>query len=228
MEKICLHSHPIHLPLFRNSRPPIPFTNWSSWKPTGASSRSNCSNPPRANTRANDWGLHAGTGYHYIVTAVNASGHESQPCTEVVAETPLIERVLQHIAVEKPLGATPVSVSFDVPHDGQYLLWAELQAQHVTSNEKIAVLLDGAKRPIFRPMWDYVTTGWDNPAGTPFFDTLKSDGQTNPWYALKAGSHHLEFTLPTGTAEIVSFTATNDAGYLPEGISSFHHPPLKH
>jgi hypothetical protein len=175
-----------------------------------------------------DWGLQAGVEYHYIVTAVDTAGHESQPCAQVTAQTPPVPRILQHIAVQKPLGVTPLAVSLNIPRDDHYLLWVELKAQHVTSNEKVAVMFDGGKALVFRPMWDYVTTGWDDPAGTPFFDTLKSDGQTNPWYTLKAGTHQLEFTLPSGAAEIVSLTVTNDAGYLPAGVCSFHHPPLKH
>jgi hypothetical protein len=172
-----------------------------------------------------DWGLQAGTEYHYVITAVDHAGNESKPSGDVVVKTQPVERVFQHVALQKPLGAAPVAVSFDVPRDDHYLLWVELKAQKVNSSEKINVLFDGAKAPLFRPAWDYVTTGWDAPSAVPFFDTMRSDGQTNPWYALKAGSHHLEFTLPTGTAEIVSLTVTNDAGYVPEGITSFHHPP---
>jgi hypothetical protein len=173
-----------------------------------------------------DWGLQSGTQYHYIVTAVNRGGRESKPCNEVTVQTPPIQRVFQKITLGKALGAMPLVVSLDVPRDDRYLLRIELKAGHVTSNEKIGVGLDGARAVSYKPMWDYVATGWEDPVSVPFFDTLKSDGQTDPWYALKAGAHRVELTLSTGAAEVVSLTLTNDAGYLPEGISSFHRPQL--
>ena len=170
-----------------------------------------------------DWGLQAGTEYHYLVTAVDHAGHESKPCEEVAVKTPPIQRVFQQIPLHQPLGATPVAVPLEIPRDDQYIFWIELKAGHVSTDAKIPVTLDGAKAPVFRPAWDYVASGWDAPAAVPFLDTLKSDGQTNPWHALRAGLHRLEFTLPTGAADIVSVTVTNDAGYLPEGVSSFRH-----
>ena len=130
------------------------------------------------------------------------------------------------IAIEKALGAVPLAVSLDVPRDDRYLLWIGLKAKQVTGNEKIGVAVDGARPVSGKPMWDYVTTGLDNPASIPFFDTPKSDRQTDPWYALKADPHRVELTLPTGAAEVVSLTVTNDAGYVPEGNTSFRHPQL--
>jgi len=74
-------------------------------------------------------------------------------------------------------------------------------------------------------MWDYVATGHDKPSSTAFFDTLKSDGQCNPWYELTSGPHRAALALPGTKGTLLSLTVTNDAGYLPDGITSFRNSP---
>jgi hypothetical protein len=172
-----------------------------------------------------DWGLQAGAQYHYALTAVDRSGHESAASSEVAVHTPPIHRVLQQIPVGKPLGETPLSVSLDVPQDDRYLLWIELKTGQVRSDAPLRAGLDEGHSAFTHVMWDFVSTGHDTPAPTPFFDTLKSDGKCDPWYSLKAGPHHLNVSLPSGSAEIVSLILTNDAGFVPEGISRFRHEP---
>jgi hypothetical protein len=171
-----------------------------------------------------DWGLQAGTQYHYVVTAVDASGNESPACTDVAVQTPAIDRVQQRIPIGKELGNAALTVSLDMPRKDRYLLWIELKAGHLSANQLIQVSVDGGRPILSKPTWEYVTTGWGTPVATPFFDTLKSDGRIDPWFELPAGAHRLEVTLPGGTAELASLTVTNDAGYLPDGITSFRHP----
>ena len=66
-----------------------------------------------------------------------------------------------------------------------------------------------------------MTTGHDKPTSTAFFDTLKSDNLCNPIYELKAGTHRVTLSMPGGKGTLLSLTVTNDAGYLPEGVTSF-------
>jgi len=172
-------------------------------------------------TRVLDWGLQAGTAYHYAVTAVDRLGNEGPPCAPVVVQTPAVRRVLQRVAIGKPLSQEPVTVSLQTPQDDRYLLWGELKAGRVKAEQWIRVHLDGARPLIWRPMWDFVCIAHDDPEPIPFFDLLKSDGQCDPWFTLKAGAHQLDLALPAGSAEIVSVILTNDAGFVPEGATSF-------
>lgn len=179
-----------------------------------------------AETHVLDWGLQQGTRYTYIVTAVDRAGNESVPSAPFAVQTPALHRVLQHVAVEKPLGETPIEVPFDVPQDDRYLVWIEIKGDGAPLRQALRVAWDGA-RPVFDfPMWDYVATGHDKPSSTAFFDTLKSDSQSNTWHELKAGSHRVGLAMP-GTAKgtLLSLTVTNDAGYLPDGITSFRNSP---
>ncbi|EDY19502.1 Fibronectin type III domain protein [Chthoniobacter flavus Ellin428] len=173
-----------------------------------------------------DWGLQQDTQYTYVVTAVDRAGNESAPSPPLTVRTPAIHRVFQHLAVDKPLGNTPAEIAFDLPQDDHYLVWIELQGEGgAVKQQSLRVSWDGARPAVDFPMWDYVTTGHDNPSATAFFDTLKSDSQCNPWYELKAGPHRVALTMPGGKGTLLSLTITNDAGYLPDGITSFRNSP---
>ncbi len=171
-----------------------------------------------------DWGLQQGTRYFYVVTAVDRAGNESAPSAILATETPPIQRrVFQQHVLDKPLGGMPVEVTFELPQDDRCLVWIELKGDGVPLRQALRVAWDGA-RPVFDfPMWDYVATGHDKPSSTAFFDTLKSDGQCNPWYELKAGSHRLALSMPGAKGTLLSVTVTNDAGYVPDGVTSFRH-----
>ena len=169
-----------------------------------------------------DWGLQQATPYTYVVTAVDRAGNESAPSAPFTVQTPVIQRrVFQHLALDKPLGQTPLEVSFDLPQDDHYLFWIELQGEDVPLRQTLRVAWDGARPAIDPPLWDYVATGHDKPSSTPFFDTLKSDNQCNPWYEFKAGPHRLTLAMPGAKGKLLSLTVTNDAGYVPDGITSF-------
>jgi hypothetical protein len=177
-------------------------------------------------THVLDWGLQQGTRYTYVVTAVDRAGNESAPSSACTVRTPDLRRVFQHVAVDKPLGESPVEVVFDLPQDDRYVFWIELKGDGVTLRQALRVGWDGARPVIDFPMWDYVATGHDQPAPIAFFDTLKSDNQCNPWYELTSGSHHVTLAMPGGKGTLLSLTVTNDAGYVPEGITSFRNSPL--
>jgi hypothetical protein len=174
-----------------------------------------------AETHFLDWGLQQGTRYTYVVTAVDRAGNESAPGTPITLQTPAIRRVFQHLDLDKPLGETPTEVSFDLPQDDHYVFWIELQAEGVPLRQSLRVGWDGARPAFDFPMWDYVATGHDKPSSTAFFDTLKSDNQCNPWYEFKAGAHRVTFAMPGAKGRLLSLTVTNDAGYVPDGITSF-------
>jgi hypothetical protein len=167
-----------------------------------------------------DWGLQQGAHYTYIVTAVDRAGNESAPSAPCAVQTPAIRRVFQRLALDKPLGDTPAEASFDLPQDDRYIVWIELKGDGVPLRQSLRVAWDGARPAVDSPTWDYVATGHDQPASIAFFDTLKSDRLCNPWYTLKAGSHHLTLAMPGGKGTLLSITVTNDAGYLPDGITS--------
>ena len=238
LQSPCLDHEPPPAPAGLAAGPKSPFALDLVWKASPASDVS-CYNvycstgaataPVQKNrvaspagTHVLDWGLRQDTRYTYVVTAVDRAGNESAPSAPLVAQTPAIRRVFQHLALDKPLGEAPVDVAFDLPQDDRYLVWIELKGDGAASKQQaLRVGLDGA-RPVFDfPMWDYVATGHDKPSATAFSDTLKSDGQCNPWYELKAGGHRVNLTMPGAKGTLVSLTVTNDAGYVPEGVTSF-------
>lgn len=178
-----------------------------------------------AGTHVLDWGLQQGTRYTYVVTAVDRAGNESAPSAPFAVQTPAIRRVFQHLALDKPLGDTPVEVSFDLPQADRYLVWIELKGEGIALKQSLRVSWDGARPAFNTPMWDYVATGHDKPSSTAFFDTLKVDNQCNPWCELKAGPHRVTLAMPGGKGTLVSLTVTNDAGYVPDGITSFRNSP---
>jgi len=179
-----------------------------------------------AETRVLDWGLQQGTRYSYVVTAVDRAGNESAPSAPFAVQTPAIRRVFQHVALDKPLGDTPVEVSFDVPQDDHYLFWVELKGDgSAPKQQALRVGWDGGRPTVDFPMWDYVATGHDNPSPIAFFDTLKSDNPCNPWHEFKAGSHRVTLAMPAAKGTLLSLTVTNDAGYVPDGITSFRNSP---
>jgi len=156
---------------------------------------------------------------------VDRAGNESAPSAPFAVQTPALHRVFQHLAVDKPLGEAPAEVSFDLPQDDRYLVWIELKGEGVPLRQPLRISWDGA-RPMFDfPMWDYVATGHDKPSSTAFFDTLKSDSQCVPWYESKIGPHRVTLAMPGAKGTLVSLTVTNDAGYLPAGITSFRNSP---
>jgi hypothetical protein len=201
-----------------------------------------------------DWGLRADTEYHYTVTAVDRAGNEGPPCQPVTFRTPKIDRVLERVDVAQALSTEPVSIPLQAPRDGRYLLWFELKAGAAPKTETLKSIreksggkaggvregrqrpdlkqafemqLDGKRLPTWTPFWDMVCDDREGPAPVPFFDTYQSEKKCNQWLSLKAGSHDLLVSLPKGSAEILSVTLTNDAGFMQEGITSFLAPSPK-
>jgi hypothetical protein len=173
-------------------------------------------------THVLDWGLQQDTHYTYVVTAVDRAGNESAPSTPFAVQTPAIQhRVFQHLALDKPIGQAPVEVSLDLPQDDRYIVWMELKGDGVPLRQILQVSWDGARSVTETPMWDYVATGHDKPSATAFFDTLKSDGQCDPVYNFRAGPHLVTLMMRGAKGTLLSLTVTNDAGYVPEGITSF-------
>ena len=168
-----------------------------------------------------DWGLQAGKPYHYLVTAVDRAGNESPTGAGVAVQTPAIQRMHQRVAVSKPLGTAPLAIPLHAPRDDRYLVWIELKAGSVTSNQYLSAQLDKAQSMYWDPTWAIVCVGHDNPQPIPFSGTLQPQGKHDPWHRLDAGDHRLELSLPKGSAEVLSVTLTNDAGFVPEGITCF-------
>ena len=180
--------------------------------------------------RCVDWGLQAGTTYQYVITAVDRAGNESSPTSPVTVGTPPIDRFIRTIKVGRALSKNPIPVDFSVPTNDAYALWAELKAKKVSRGQSLRHRLDDGPNVTWRPAWDFVCKGHGDPNPVPFFDTVKvktDHASADPRVALKAGTHRLSLALPSGSAELVSLTVTNDLGYMPKGITSFLTMPAK-
>ena len=180
--------------------------------------------PPLPQSRFVDWGLQAGTAYQYVVTAVGRSGNESRATGPARARTPLIERFIENIRVGRCLGREEATVDFSVPRDDSYVIWAELKPEKVLQRSVLNFRLDLGAAVRWRPMWDFVCMGHGDPGPVPFFDTIKVKAEGATYDAripLEAGAHRLGLSMPSGSAELLSLTITNDQGYVPEGITSF-------
>jgi len=241
LQSACPDREPPPAPSGLTAVPRSPFALDVTWQPSTARDVSYynvyCSTgtetaPVQSNRVASpaemhtlDWGLQQGMRYTYVVTAVDRAGNESAPSAPFAVQTPPIRRVFQHLALDKPLGNAPVEVSFDLPQDDHYLVWIELKGEGVALRQALQIGWDGARPAADFPMWDYVATGHDQPAPIAFFDTLKSDNPSNPWHAFKTGPHRVTLAMPRAKGTLLSVTVTNDAGYVPDGITSFRNSP---
>lgn len=169
-----------------------------------------------------DWGLRAGKDYRYLVTAVDRAGHESAPSPEAAMTTPAIAVEQQHIPVGQVLDKD-ATVRFQVPTEGEYLIWVELAAGAARRHLPLALVFDGAEQT-WSPFYDLVSEAHAGPLpGVPFFEPLPAAG-VDMRHPLAAGEHTLIFRAAKGAPVLKSILVTNDRGFTPPGIISFLAP----
>lgn len=167
-----------------------------------------------------DWGLRAGTEYHYLVTAVDRQGNESPPSAPARVATPKIEVAQQSLNIGRALENTPLEVEFRVSREDDYVLWLQLRPVNVFNDARMTVSVD-RRRIRWEPMWDFVCVGHGGPNPVPFWDMVAGPQRGWPIHRLKAGTHRLTLQLERGQTEVLKLIVTNDRGFVPEGITSF-------
>jgi hypothetical protein len=190
--------------------------------PVRAEQRYRVASPPTSRTI--DWGLQAGTGYHYCVTAVDRSGQESCPSAEMAVTTPSVAAIHVSVPVNKSLGKDAFRAAFSLPRADDYVIWAELQPDGCRHDTELKVSLDGQPPRSWRPFWDFVCIGHGEPERVAFFDTLYDRGSPVPIYRLSGGDHQIALQVPAGGVTLKRLMITNDRGFVPEGITSFLAP----
>lgn len=172
-----------------------------------------------------DWGLQAGTDYHYRVTAVDSQGNESAPSAELKATTVPIERIVVELKADATWpNENALRVPFKLPVDGEYAVWLQVEpAERVRSGSStMDWQLDEGKWRSTRLWFDI--TGRGHAGSTPgitFWDLLRPSSPRLP-ITINAGSHTLALKAPAIRASKTHrVVITNDLGYEPEGLTSW-------
>ena len=172
-----------------------------------------------------DWGLQAGTEYHYQVTSVDRQGNESPPSAPLVVSTKSIERVLIELPAEAEWPSDgELEVPFELPREGDYALWLEIapgeKVRH--GEDTVSWRIDDGDQQRTRLWFDIVCKGHaGSTPGVFFWDTLRPTPARKPIH-LTAGAHVLRISAPDiRSAQTRRMVITNDLGYLPEGITSW-------
>jgi hypothetical protein len=195
-----------------------------------------------------DWGLRPDTTYHYRVVAVDRAGNESAPA-EVVAttaptriatvslEAEAAERsgrveAIDHRRAENgkairfPVDGDPglLTVTFEVPLDGEYALWTHVYQLRGDADPLVAHLDDHVEFP-WRVRVPGRQWGWDFVGGTGRLGKKRwsrSDGHVvaDPLLLqLKRGRHTLKLSDNQGHC-IDRLVVTNDPGWEKTGFDS--------
>ena len=179
-----------------------------------------------------DWGLKAGQGYAYRVTAVDRAGNESAPSEVASASTaPIAARLLsetEHKWNTREVGE--IELPFTMPADGEFVAWGYVQSLNGARSASVEMLLDGEPLATHRIAFDYICVGHGGPVlNTWLWDCMRPrrDEIGQPMaYAAAAGEHVLTLRATEGLEVLFErFVVTNDLGYEPEGTVDFRVPP---
>jgi len=195
-----------------------------------------------------DWGLKPATAYHYKVVAVDRAGNESTPVAiaATTTQTPIVTVPLEAEvgelagaakaietkaaqngkAVQFPAKGDPgaLTVTFDVPLDGEYVVWAHV-FQHKGSANPIIVDLDDKLKMPWRVRVPGRKWGWDFVGGKGRVNVKRWSRQIGHVNRaplplnLKKGSHTLTLSSAQGHW-IDKLVVTNDPGYEKTGYHS--------
>ncbi len=175
-----------------------------------------------------DWGLKPGSEYFYRVTAVDRRGNEGEPSAAVAATTEPLEPRL-FLELERGWNwneAEEVVLPFEMPADGEFVIWGKLQSLDGQRKVSVEINLDGERVATRRLDLDYICTGHGGPVlNTWLWDCLRP-GVTAPGdpmaFAVAAGAHELTLKRAgKGFVEFERFVITNDLGHEPPGTTSF-------
>jgi len=172
-----------------------------------------------------DWGLQAGTAYHYRVTAVDRQGNESAPSAVHKATTMPIDRVLVQLQAQAtwPRGDT-LQIPFELPAAGEYAIWVQTEPAERTRSGRSTMdwRLDENPWQSTNLWFDITCKGHSGSIpGTAFWDLLRG------WPArqsvkIGAGKHTLALKATkiraSKTRQVI---ITNDLGYEPKGMTSW-------
>ncbi|MCD6360407.1 MAG: hypothetical protein J7M38_06020, partial [Armatimonadetes bacterium] len=172
-----------------------------------------------------DWGLPPGAECVYRVTCVDRMGNEGPPA-EVRVTTPAIERHLEELSVSGELLQAPVSVSFEVPRDDDYVLWlrvASRDGQRRPSRPRVTLDGETVTGRWIIPM-KYVTKGHGGPIKDTWLWVTVPLGKVRPVAVrtLAAGAHKVEIgRIRSGDIAVDGAVVTNDLSWLPEGVVDY-------
>ncbi len=171
-----------------------------------------------------DWGLSPGTECTYRVTCVDGLGNESAPA-QVLVKTPAGDTDMVAVAVTGSLLEGPVSLDFDAPAGGNYILWLRVASRDEARPKPVTVTLDGetvvSKWTL--PM-KYVTRGHGGPIKDTWLWVAVPLQTVRPRAVglLQVGAHTVEIGQTTSADVAVDGAIlTNDLSYLPEGITDY-------
>lgn len=178
-----------------------------------------------------DWGLQAGRGYHYRVTAVDRAGNESAPSAVASTATlPLAQRLF--VSLDRKWDTTAqqsVSLPFTLPADGEFVVWGKVQSLDGAPKATVALALDGKPLDKQGLPFGYISIGHGGPVlNTTLWHCLrpgraKADDPLT--YHAAAGEHTLTLTAEASAkVSYDGFVITNDRGFVPEGTVNFMIP----
>ncbi|MCE5238109.1 fibronectin type III domain-containing protein [bacterium] len=178
-----------------------------------------------------DWGLKPGTAYHYCVTAVDRSGHESAPSpVATVITAPLPSRLFAKLDQTWDTTQQPsIELPFTLPADGDWVVWGKVQSLDGKGGG-LKLALDGKDLGRQGIPFGYISLGHGGPVlKTWLWHCLKAP-KTAPdaplAFTAPAGVHTVRLTADTGLQALFEgFVITNDLGYVPEGTTNFRVEP---
>ncbi len=172
-----------------------------------------------------DWGLQAGTDYHYRVTAVDRQGNESAPCPLLRIATVPIDRVLLELQADATWpGESLRQIPFDLPSSGEYAVWLQAEPSESVRSGRSGMdwrLDDGEWRST--RLWFAITSKGHagSTPGVAFWDLLRVSSARSPM-PISAGAHALTLRAPSIRAcRTRRVVITNDLGYEPDGMTSW-------
>jgi len=113
----------------------------------------------------------------------------------------------------------PLSVSFDVPADGEYVMWVKLTPRGATRRFGLVTTVNG-RAIAWSPSFNFIAFGHSGPTPGIFkWDMVGFDRpEREQRVALKKGPATLECKAEAGEVEIAEVVLTNDLGWQPNGI----------
>ena len=114
---------------------------------------------------------------------------------------------------------TPLSLTFDVPEAGRYLLWVKLALRDGSGRKGALVLRLNRKKFAWRPSFNFVSFGHAGP--TPgIFMWDAAPVRTLGGVALAKGRLKVDLTSRRALdADVAEVVLTNDFGWRPDGIT---------
>ena len=196
-----------------------------------------------------DWGLRHSTAYHYRVTAVDRRGNESKPSAALSVKTKPGGRLVVRkvVGARKPGAAkarrfsskaframnatadrahrltrkTPLTVTFNAPEDGEYVIWAKMAACSRKRGRYLRAVVNG-KRLSWRLAFVFVNTGHGGPVpGVFMWDTVGGKVFGQERLQLKRGPVKVTLQNSGDGVDVAELVLTNDLGWRPKGIQSF-------